>query len=93
MLFIDESMAEQFFNFILDLLYGLSHGFDITQMAWNVNDILIFVFLDVYRYYTLPIQFLLYIPHFKHYCGWFKPVDKSVWLTDALIKTKRFILP
>ena len=48
-LFIDESMAVQFF---FDL-YGITHGFDITLdlllMAWNFKDILKFVFSDLYR--------------------------------------------
>ena len=44
-LFIDESMAVQIL--FLDLLYGITHGFDITldllMMAWNFKDILRFV--------------------------------------------------
>ena len=43
-LFIDESMAVQFF---LNLLYGIINGFDITLdlllMVWNFKDILRFV--------------------------------------------------
>ena len=43
---IDESMAVHFFFFYV--LYGITHGFDITLnlllMAWNFNDILRFVF-------------------------------------------------
>ena len=49
-LFIDESMAVYIF---LDLLYGITHGFDITLdlllMAWNFKDILRFVFSELYR--------------------------------------------
>ena len=50
-LFIDESMAVQIFNYYL--LYGITHGFDITLdlllMAWNFKDILRFVFSELYR--------------------------------------------
>ena len=42
--FIDESMTILFFIY---LLYGISHGFDITHdllvMAWHFKDILRFV--------------------------------------------------
>ena len=45
-LFIDESMAVHIL-FSLDLLYGITHGFDITLdlllMTWNFKDILRFV--------------------------------------------------
>ena len=49
-LFIDESMAVQIL-FYLDLLYGITHGFDITLdlllMGWNFKDILRFVFFRI----------------------------------------------
>ena len=49
-LLIDDSMAVLFF---ILLLYGISHGFDITHdllvTAWHFKDILRFVFLDFYR--------------------------------------------
>ena len=49
-LFIDESMAVQIF---FDLLYGITHGFDITLdlllMAWNFKDISRFFFSELYR--------------------------------------------
>ena len=47
-LVLDESMAVQFL-----LLYGISHGFDITHallvIAWIFKDILIFFLIDFYR--------------------------------------------
>ena len=50
-LFIDDSMAVQIY--FMDLLYGISHGFNIIHdlfvMAWHFKDILRFVFLDFYR--------------------------------------------
>ena len=46
-IFIDEFMAVHIF---VDLLYGITHGFDITHdqlvMAWHFKDIVIFVILD-----------------------------------------------
>ena len=50
-LFIDESMAVQIF--LGDLLYGITHIFDITLdlllMAWNFKDIFRFVISELYR--------------------------------------------
>ena len=43
----------QYKFYFLDLLYGITHGFDITLdlllMAWNFKDILRFVFSELYR--------------------------------------------
>ena len=51
-------------NNILFVLDGISHGFDITHdllvLAWNFKDILRLFFSDLYRYYTLPIKYMLY---------------------------------
>ena len=46
------------------MLYGISHGFDITHdllmMDWHFKDILCLVVLLFYRLYKFPIKCIIY---------------------------------
>ena len=48
----------------LNMIYGMSHGFDITHkllvMEWHFKDILCLVILLYYRSNTFPIECILY---------------------------------
>ena len=49
------------------MLYGISHGFDITHdllvMDWHFHYILRLVVLLFYMSYTYPIEYILYTYH------------------------------
>ena len=53
----------QYTFYFLDLLYGISHGFDITHdllvMVWHFKDVLRLVFLDFYIQYMWPCTSIL----------------------------------